>query len=113
MRWPKIQPMPPTVWQCEGMPRWQYSQRPHLVIAGTRTRSPTENPRDGVADLGDRADGLVAEDAAVGDRGDVALQDVQVGAADGGGVDLDHDVGRVPATAASGTSSQALLPGPW
>ena len=20
---PKIQPIPPTVWQCEGMPRWQ------------------------------------------------------------------------------------------
>ncbi len=45
MRWPKIQPMPPTVWQCEGIPRWQYSQRPHLVIAGTSTRSPTEKPR--------------------------------------------------------------------
>ncbi len=44
MRWPKIQPIPPTVWQCEGMPRWQYSQRPHLVMAGTSTRSPTPNP---------------------------------------------------------------------
>src|SRR6204780_798758 len=44
MRWPKIQPIPPTVWQCEGMPRWQYSHRPHLVMAGTRTRSPTLNP---------------------------------------------------------------------
>ena len=29
--------MPPTVWQCEGIPRWQYTQRPHLVIAGTST----------------------------------------------------------------------------
>src|SRR6516164_3266932 len=36
--------MPPTVWQCEGMFRWQYSQRPHLVMAGTSTRSPTLNP---------------------------------------------------------------------
>ena len=44
MRWPKIQPMPPTVWQCEGMPRWQYAHRPHLVIAGTSTRSPTAKP---------------------------------------------------------------------
>src|SRR5690348_3592087 len=44
MRWPKIQPIPPTVWQCEGMLRWQYSQRPHLVIAGTSTRSPTLKP---------------------------------------------------------------------
>ena len=44
MRWPKIQPMPPTVWQCEGIPRWQYTQRPHLVMAGTSTRSPTPKP---------------------------------------------------------------------
>src|SRR5436309_1895665 len=36
--------MPPTVWQCEGMLRWQYSQRPHLVMAGTSTRSPALNP---------------------------------------------------------------------
>jgi hypothetical protein len=36
----EIQPIPPTVWQCDGMPRWQYSQRPHFVMAGTRTRSP-------------------------------------------------------------------------
>src|SRR6185369_16380737 len=51
---------------------------------------------DGVADLGDRAYGLVAEDAAVGDGGHVTVQDVQVGAADRGGVDSDHDVGRFP-----------------
>jgi hypothetical protein len=38
----------------------------------------------------------VAEDAAVGDGGHVTVQDVQVGAADGGGVDLDYDVGRFP-----------------
>src|SRR5580700_971971 len=44
MRWPKIQPIPPTVWQCDGIPRWQYSQRPHFVMAGTSTRSPTPNP---------------------------------------------------------------------
>src|SRR6266568_1704339 len=44
IKWPKIQPMPPTVWQCEGMLRWQYSHRPHFVMAGTSTRSPTLNP---------------------------------------------------------------------
>ena len=44
IRWPKIQPIPPTVWQWEGIPCWQYSQRPHLVMAGTSTRSPTLNP---------------------------------------------------------------------
>jgi hypothetical protein len=40
--------------------------------------------------------GFVAEDPPVGDRGDVAVQDVQVGAADRGGVDPDDDVGRFP-----------------
>jgi hypothetical protein len=50
----------------------------------------------GVADLGDRADRLVAQDPAVRDGRDVALEDVQVGAADGGRVDLRDDVGGVP-----------------
>ena len=85
--------MPPTVWQCEGMLRWQYSHRPHLVMAGTSTRSPTLKP-------------LTASPTAVTvptaswprmrpsvTAGDVTVQDVQVGAADRGGVDLDHDVG--------------------
>ena len=111
MRWPKIQPIPPTVWQCEGMPRWQYSHRPHLVMAGTSTRSPTREAVDRLADLGDGADRLVPKDAAVGDRGHVTMENVQVGAAYGGGVDPDHDVGRF-GDAASGTSSQAFRPGP-
>ena len=67
---------------------------------------------DRVADRGDRADRLVAQDAAFGHGGDVALQDVQVGAADRGGVDLHDDVGRV-LDDASGTSSQDFSPGPW
>ena len=50
---------------------------------------------DGVADRRDRADRLVAEDAALGHGRDVTGQDVQVGAADGGGVDAYDDVGRV------------------
>jgi hypothetical protein len=37
----------------------------------------------------------VAEHPPVGHRGHVALEDVQVGAADRGRVDADHDVGRV------------------
>jgi hypothetical protein len=44
------------------------------------------------ARLDDGADGLVAEHPARRHLGDVALQDVEVGAADRGGVDLDHDV---------------------
>jgi hypothetical protein len=47
-----------------------------------------------LADLGDRADRFVPQDAAVGHRRDVTLQDVQVGTADRRGVDPDHDVGR-------------------
>jgi hypothetical protein len=41
----------------------------------------------------DDADAFVAEDAAAGAGGDVPLQDVQVGAADGGAHDADHGVG--------------------
>ena len=41
----------------------------------------------------DGADGLVAEDRAGDDLGHVALQDVQVGSADRGGIDAHDDVG--------------------
>ncbi len=43
----------------------------------------------------DGTDGLVAQDAAVGHRGHVALEDVQVRAADGHRVDPDDGVGVV------------------
>ena len=61
----------------------------------TSTRSPTLTVLDAGADRLDGADGLVAEDAAVGHRGDVALEDVQVGAADRDGVDPHDRVGVV------------------
>ena len=51
-----------------------------------------------VADRDDRPDPFVPEHPSVGDGRDVAVQDVQVGAADGGGVDLDHGVGRFEQT---------------
>ena len=47
------------------------------------------------ADGLDRTDRLVAEDPAVGHGGDIALQDVKVGAADGDGIDTDDRVGVV------------------
>ena len=47
------------------------------------------------ADLDDRADGLVAEDRSRLHLGHVALEDVQVGAADSGRVDPDDRVGRL------------------
>ena len=50
--------------------------------------------RDGVADLDDGSDGLVAEDPSRLDLGDVALEDVQVGPADRRGVDADDRVRR-------------------
>ena len=40
MRWPKIQPIPPTASQCAAIPRLHGAQRPQEVIAGTSTRSP-------------------------------------------------------------------------
>ena len=51
--------------------------------------------RDRVADLDDRADGLVAEDRPGLHLGDVALEDVQVGPADRRRVDADDRVGRL------------------
>src|SRR4030095_15123438 len=50
---------------------------------------------DGVAGLDHRPDGLVAQGAPLGAGGHVTLEDVQVGAADGGGVDLDDRVAGV------------------
>jgi hypothetical protein len=46
----------------------------------------------------DGADRLVAEDAAVGDSGHISFEDVQVSAADRGGVHLDDDVGGLGRT---------------
>ncbi|GAA3246276.1 hypothetical protein GCM10020256_73830 [Streptomyces thermocoprophilus] len=47
------------------------------------------------AGLHDLADRLVSEDGAGADLGDVALEDVQIGSADGDGVDPDDRVGRL------------------
>ena len=47
------------------------------------------------ADLEDGADALVPEDPALGHSGHVALEDVQVGAADRGRVDPDDGVGGI------------------
>jgi hypothetical protein len=49
---------------------------------------------DRCAHLGDGADGLVVEDPPVGHGLHVAVEDVQVGPADRGGLDPDDDVGR-------------------
>jgi hypothetical protein len=59
----------------------------HAVSGGQR--------RHRVADLDDRADGLVAEDRARLDLGDVAVEDVQVGPADRGRVDPNDRVRRL------------------
>ena len=45
------------------------------------------------ADRFDRADRFVAEDAPVGDLGNVTLEDVQIGAADRDGVDANNGIG--------------------
>ena len=45
------------------------------------------------ADVGDGANRLVPENAAIGDGGHIAVENVQVGTADGGGIDPYNDVG--------------------
>ena len=98
MRWPKIHPMPvvpsPSR-QCAGSCWWQYAQEPHELMHEMITRSPTARLSTAAPDLDDGADALVTEDAAVRHRWDVTLQDVQVGAADRGGVDLHDHIGRL------------------
>src|ERR1700694_1046558 len=49
---------------------------------------------DGCAGFDNGADRLMTEDGACLHRGHIALEDMQVGAANGGGVDLDDSVGR-------------------
>ena len=78
----------------------------------TSTRSPTLTGLDAGADRLDGADGLVAEDPAVGDGRDVALEDVQVGAADRHGVDAHDGVGVVDDRRLRHLLPR-LFPGPW
>ena len=73
----------------------QNRQRPHEVMHETSTRSPGAIVVTAGADLDDRADGLVPEDRAGLHLGDVALEDVQIGAADRGRVDPDDRVRRL------------------
>lgn len=56
---------------------------------------PLPHIHDGGPGLDDRPDGLVPQGAPIGHRGDVPLEDVQVRAADGRGVDPDYRVGRI------------------
>ena len=68
---------------------------PQAEMQETRTRSPTARPRTPLPTSIDRADGLVAEDPSRFHLGHVALEDVQIGAADGDRVDPDDHVLRV------------------
>src|ERR687894_239664 len=112
IRCPKIQPIPPTVWQCDGIPRWQYSQRPHLVIAGTSTRSSTENPRTAsptsvtvpTASWPRTRPSVTASTSPC--RMCRSVPQIVV-------VSTRTTTSVGSTTAASGTSSQALLSGPW
>ena len=64
-----------------------------------------------LAHLLDRSDGLMPEDPTCLDLGDVALEDVQVGATDRDRIDSDDDVG-VGLQLRVGTCSQLRWPGP-
>lgn len=71
------------------------------------TWSPGLKPKTPRAGLADDAHALVAQDPAVRHLRHVALQDVQVGAADGRGGDLDDRVGGL-----ANPRPRPLLPGP-
>ena len=87
---PRIQP--PVV-QCEYICLRQYSHLPQALTQEIRTRSPALNAVTADSNLVDDADALVSENAAGLARRDVALEDVQVGAADRRFGDLDDRVG--------------------
>ena len=74
----------------------------------TSTRSPACTRPDAGADLLDGADGLVAEHAARLHLGHVALEDVQVGAADGDGVDPHDGVVSDPGSPGRGPPPRPL-----
>ena len=104
--------MPPRVWQCEGMPRWQYVHRPQRLIAGTSTRSPAEKPVTAAPTSvtvptasWPRTRPSVTASTSPWRMCRSVPQIVVVSTR------TTTSVGST--TAASGTSSQALLPGPW
>jgi len=47
------------------------------------------------ANFSDGADTFVAQNAALGDGGDIAFENMEIGATNSGGVDLDDDIGRL------------------
>src|SRR4029450_9161182 len=100
IRWPRVQP--PPLWHCPYIPCRQYPQRPQAEMQETRTRSPwrtfsTASPVATTVPTASlpRPAPPVAQGAPLGAGGHVTLEDMQVGAADGGGVDLDDRVAGV------------------
>ena len=85
-------------WSCRRRttaPCSQKKQPPQAMVNGTTTRSPTFSFLIVCADLDDLAHELMAEDVAALHRRDEAVEQVQVGAADGGEGDLDDRVARI------------------
>ena len=76
-------------------PRGRTGTRRTRVTHDTRTRSPAPDGLDARADRLDGADRFVAEDASVGDGGEIAFEDVEIGAADRGGIDAHDRVGVI------------------
>src|SRR5664280_704157 len=76
------------------------------------TRSPRGKLAYRPAHLGNRPDTFVPEDPSVGHHRDIPLQDVQVSAADRGGVHLHDHVSRVNDLRV-GHDLPGLLTGPW
>src|SRR5215216_3299489 len=90
IRWPRIQP--PPLWHWPYMPWRQYRQRPQAEMQETRTRSPwrTFSTASPVSTTVPTASWPRVRPSS--QLGTSPFEDVQVGAADGGGVDLDDRV---------------------
>ena len=81
--------------QPEKRPRWQNQHWPQLIVNGTTTRSPILRLVTSEPSSIDLAHVLVAEDVAALHRRLIAVEEVEVRAADRTGGDLDHGVARV------------------
>ena len=98
---------------AENMPRWQNQHWPQLIVKGTTTRSPILRLVTSGAKLDHLAHVLMAQDVAALHRRLIAVEQMQVGAADRAGGDLDDRVaGVLDLRIGNGVDADVALPVP-